>query len=351
MYFKQFLHDSTGCASYFIASRRSREAVVVDPQHDVQPYVELAADRDYSIRHVIDTHIHADHVSGNRRLAQLAGAELWLPAKADVAFAYQALNEDDQLQVGQIRLRVLQTPGHRPEAICLLVTNLERSSEPALVLSGDTLFVGDVGRPDFGGPHGAADQYRSTRRLLALPDWVEVFPAHFEGACGRSMCGRPSSTIGFERRFNPMLQHEESEFVQLVTEPTPRPLNMIAVVATNRGVADYGSLRPNGTSRVDSVAADWAPKWIAERQACVLDVREPWEFGAGHIQHAVCMPQADLAIELQCFDRERSLLVVCESGFRSARAAAFLKSRGFNRIANLSGGMLAWRRAGNRVLT
>jgi glyoxylase-like metal-dependent hydrolase (beta-lactamase superfamily II)/rhodanese-related sulfurtransferase len=329
-----------------------REAVVVDAQYELQPYVELAAERGYSIRHVIDTHVHADHVSGNRRLAKLTGAELWLHTSADVDFPYQALNDGDKLQVGQLVLRVLHTPGHRPEAMCLLVSNLERSPEPSLVLSGDTLFVGDVGRPDFGGPEGAADQFRSTRRLLTLPDWVEVFPAHFEGPCGKSMCGRPSSTIGFERRFNPMLQHNESEFVRRVAERSPRPLNMTAILAANQGLAEFfPSPQSDHAMRVDAVAPEHAQNWITHYQACVLDVREPWEYATGHIRAAISIPQADLAVELKQLSRKRNMLVVCQSGMRSARAAEFLMSRGFDQIANLSGGMLAWSQAGNEILT
>src|SRR5215211_2042570 len=235
MYFKQFLHDDLGCSSYLIASRQSREAAVVDPQYDIQPYLDLAAERGYTITHVIDTHLHADHVSGNRRLAAATGAELYLHERADVLFPFHPLHDGDELRLGQVVLRVVHTPGHRLEAISLLVLNPPRSPEPSMVLSGDTLFVGDVGRPDFGGPEGVAQQYASTRRLLRLADYVEVFPAHFEGSCGKGMCGRPSSTIGFERRFNPVLQLSKPEFIARAAGAAARPLNMTAIVATNRG--------------------------------------------------------------------------------------------------------------------
>ena len=152
MYFKQFLNDELGCSSYFIASRESREAAVVDPAADVRPYLELAAERGYRITHVIDTHIHADHVSGNRALAAAAGAELCLHESADVLFPFRPLRDGEELRLGQLSLRIVHTPGHRPEAISILVLNPPRSPEPSMVLSGDTLFVGDVGRPDLGGP-------------------------------------------------------------------------------------------------------------------------------------------------------------------------------------------------------
>jgi glyoxylase-like metal-dependent hydrolase (beta-lactamase superfamily II)/rhodanese-related sulfurtransferase len=349
MYFKQFLHDETGCSSYLIASRQSREAAVVDPQLDIQPYLDLAAEHGYRIVHVIDTHLHADHLSGNRRLAAATDARLWLHALADVRFAFDALQDGDEIHLGQLILGVVHTPGHRPESISLLVSNPPRSLEPSMVLSGDTLFVGDVGRPDFGGPEGASQQFRSTHRLLKLPDWVEVFPAHFEGSCGKRMCGRPSSTIGFERRFNPMLQLAQEEFVGLTAEPTARPLNMSAILATNRGLADYTWVQVTTGADIPSVAAAAAPHWLQEHRASVLDVREPWEYAAGHIPGAQSIPQADLAVHLAELPRDRELLVVCQGGARSLRAAQFLKAVGYERVVNLDRGTLGWIQAGHPV--
>src|SRR5438067_6072878 len=239
MYFKQFLHDELGCSSYFVASRQSREAAVIDPQLEIQPYLDLAHERGYRIVAVVDTHLHADHVSGNRALAAATGATLYLHESADVLFPFTPLADGQVVSLGQVQLRAVHTPGHRPEAMSLLVLNPPRSPEPSMLLSGDTLFVGDVGRPDFGGPEGAEQQYGSVQRLLGLPDWVEVFPAHFEGSCGKGMCGRPSSTIGFERRFNPVLQLGHADFLRLASEPPARPLNMDAIVETNRGAGDY----------------------------------------------------------------------------------------------------------------
>ncbi len=259
MYFKQFLHDETGCASYFIASRQSREAAVVDPQYDIQPYLDLAEERHYRITHVIDTHLHADHVSGNRRLAAATGAGLYLHEQADVLFPFIPLRDGDELHLGQLILRVVHTPGHRPEAISLLVINPPRSPEPSMVLSGDTLFVGDVGRPDFGGVEGAAQEYASIQRLLKLEDWVEVFPAHFEGACGKGMCGRPSSTIGFERRYNPVLQLSHDDFLRFAADVPARPLNMSAILATNRGEGDYAWAMPRDSVEVPSIGPPKRP--------------------------------------------------------------------------------------------
>jgi glyoxylase-like metal-dependent hydrolase (beta-lactamase superfamily II)/rhodanese-related sulfurtransferase len=346
MYFKQFLHDESGCASYFLASRQSREALVVDPQLDIQPYLDLAAEREYRISDVIDTHLHADHVSGNRALAQASGARIWLHESADVVFPFSKLKDDQDLRLGQLVIRVVHTPGHRPEAICLLVTNPPRSPMPSIILSGDTLFVGDVGRPDFGGPDGAHAQYESIRRLLELEDYLEVFPAHFEGSCGKGMCGRPSTTIGFERRFNPILQLSPDDFLVNTAEVSARPLNMTAILATNRGEADYAWAMPHDRLAPTDVRVDEAPGWISARSGVVVDVREPAEYAAGHVPGAVSIPQADLALRLDDLPRDRDLLVVCEGGTRSVRAARFLKQVGFSNVNNLVGGTSAWRQAG-----
>ena len=349
MYFKQFLHDETGCASYFLASRQSREAAVIDPQLAIEPYLELAKERDYRLTDVIDTHLHADHVSGNRKLAQATGARLWLHESADVKFAFNPLKDKQELHLGQLIFKVVHTPGHRPESVCLLVTNPPRSPEPSIILSGDTLFVGDVGRPDFGGPEGARAQYDSIRKLLTLQDYLEVFPAHFEGSCGKGMCGRPSSTIGFERRFNPILQLSKPDFLQSTGDVPARPLNMTAIMATNRGEGDYAWAMPHDTAEVPSVEPRTAPDWLTQHQAVVVDVREPEEYAAGHVPGAVSVPQADLATNLDQVPKDKDVLVVCQGGTRSLRAARFLHQMGYRKVTNLLGGTSGWCEAGNPV--
>jgi hydroxyacylglutathione hydrolase len=344
MYFKQFLHDDLGCSSYFVASRQSRDAVVVDPAYDVQPYLDLAEERGYQIRLVIDTHLHADHLSGNRKLAAATGAELGLHESADVLVPFRPLWDGEEIHLGTLLLRVVHTPGHRPESISIEVINPPRSPEPSMVLSGDTLFVGDVGRPDFGGVEGARQQHQSVQRLLELHDYVEVFPAHFEGFCGKGMCGRPSSTIGFERRFNPVLQLSEADFLQLAAEVPARPLNMTAILETNRGAADYSWVRASHEhdAEVQRIGVEELPSWLAAHQAMIVDVREPAEYAAARIPGAVSIPQADLATRLNEIPRDRELLLVCAGGTRSIRAAQFLHAVGYERVTNLDGGTNGW---------
>ena len=349
MYFKQFLHDDLGCSSYLVASRDSREAAVIDPHRDVQQYLDLAAERGYNIVAVIDTHLHADHVSGNRDLAEATGAQLYLHEEADTLFPFQPLQDGNVISLGQVDLRVVHTPGHRPEGLSLLVVNPPRSPEPSMVLTGDSLFVGDVGRPDFGRPEGPRQQYQSIQKLLQLEDYVEVFPAHFEGSCGKGVCGRPSSTIGFERRFNLALQLSGREFLEYASLPPSRPLNMTSIMAANRGEANFSWPQVAHDGAVPRVGAVEAVAWIQERQAFVLDVRDPWEYAEGRIPGALSVPQSDLALRLAEVPKDRDVLVVCATGNRSLRSAGFLKAVGYTRVTNLDGGTSGWIEAGNPV--
>jgi hydroxyacylglutathione hydrolase len=216
-------------------------STVVDPQaQDLERYVEFAALKQTRITHVIDTHIQADHQSGGRALAARTGAAYGLHASADVAFPFTPLADGQELVCGNVTTRVLHTPGHTPESLSLVVTDRTRGPEPWFVLTGDTLFVGTVGRPDLPGAleQSARDLYRSVQRLLALPDHTEIYPTHFSGsACGKGMSGKPMSTVAFEKRFNPALAlASEDAFVAAITaELPPKPAGMEAMLRQNQG--------------------------------------------------------------------------------------------------------------------
>jgi hydroxyacylglutathione hydrolase len=347
MYFKQILNERCGCASYLIASRQTSEAAIVDPAIETEQYEALLAERGFTLRYVIDTHVHADHVSGARILAAAHGAALCLHESAKVTYPFRPLKDGEEIELGQLRLRVLHTPGHRPELISILVINPPRSPEPSMVLTGDSLLVGDVGRPDFGGGD-AVDQYGSLNRLLRLPDWVAVFPGHFEGPCGKGMCGRPSTTIGFERLFNPLARMDREPFVETLTDGIPaRPLNMMAIEATNRGVADATWAMLTGMP--DMPMVEIGEVALRPSNTLLLDVREPEEYAHGHIPGAVNLPQAEMATRLAEIPRDRPVQVVCQSGYRSLRSAQFLRQMGYDQVANVVGGTAAWRAGGNPV--
>ncbi len=211
---------------------------MVDPQPEIEPYVEVAAQKAMRITHIFETHVQADHVSGARRLADVTRAPVLVHESAPVVYAHVDLTDDEEHELGNVRVRVLHTPGHTPESVTLLVTDRTRGAEPWFALTGDTLFAGGVGRPDLFGEGPAVELaerlYESLwGRLLALPDHLEIFPAHFGGsACGKGLSGKPGSTIGFERRFNPALQFtSRADFVRFVLADLPAPP---AAFAANR---------------------------------------------------------------------------------------------------------------------
>jgi glyoxylase-like metal-dependent hydrolase (beta-lactamase superfamily II)/rhodanese-related sulfurtransferase len=347
MYFKQFLNERCGCASYVVASRRTHDAAIIDPAIETDQYDALLRERGFKLQSVIDTHIHADHVSGARVLANQYGAQICLHESAQVTYPFQPLRDHQELELGQLRLRILHTPGHRPELISILIINPLRSPEPSMVLTGDSLLVGDVGRPDFGGGDAAA-QYESLTNLLRLPDWVAVFPGHFEGPCGKGMCGRPSTTIGFERLYNAMARLDRREFITRLGQGVPaRPLNMTAIEATNRGGVDMAWAMLTTSPAVREVNLNELRARASN--AVVVDVREQEEFASGHVPGAVNLPQADLATRLDEVPRDRPVFMICQGGFRSLRAAQFLSQCGVADLANVKGGTEAWRAAGGEM--
>jgi len=201
---------------------------VVDPQLDIEPYLEAAAQKSMRITHIFETHVQADHLSGARRLAEATGAPVIFHRSAPVEFPHVDVEDGQRIDLGNVSLSILHTPGHTPDSVSILVTDKTRASEPWFVLTGDTLFSGGVGRPDLIGAGSeaklAAELHESLhRKILTLPDHLEIFPAHFGGAaCGKGLSGKPGSTIGFERRFNPALQaRSKDEFVEFVLADLP----------------------------------------------------------------------------------------------------------------------------------
>jgi len=276
--FEQFLNDDLGCACYLVGDEHEGVAVVVDPPYHVEPVLAAAERREVRLVGVLETHTHADHVSGHGRLALEHGLPIRVHRDAAATFPHDPLDDGTEVEVGEVVLRTIHTPGHRPEHCCFAVIDRSRSGEPWLVLTGDSLFVGDAGRPDLAveAQEGAEGLFHSLRRLVELGDGVEVFPGHVAGSlCGAAMSSKASTTIGFERRSNPALQGELADFLAARLGPQPpRPPNMERIVELNRG--DLLGAQPP-LERADSIPDG----------AIVLDVRPTGAFAAGNHPGAV----------------------------------------------------------------
>ena len=246
MIFRQFVDDDLGCASYLVGDSETQQAVVVDPAYAIEQYLAAAEREDVRIVRTLETHTHADHVSGHGRLALEYGIPVSIHPAAEATYEHDPLEDGQEIVLGNVALQVLHTPGHRPEHCCFAVIDRTRAEEPWLVLTGDSLFVGDAARPDLAveALDGARELYGSLQRLLELPDGVEVFPGHVAGSlCGASMSPKASTTIGFERLFNTMLTlNGEDEFIsESALTRAPRPPNLERIVELNRGPFVGGS--------------------------------------------------------------------------------------------------------------
>jgi len=242
MIFRPFYYYDLGCAAYLLGCGTLGKCAVVDPRaEDVDTYVAFAGSKQMRITHVIDTHLHADYRSGGVELASRVDASYCLHEFADVSIPFVPLHDGEEVELGNTRVKVLHTPGHSPESICLVVTDLKRGTDPWFVLTGDTLFVGAVGRPDLPGRarQNAGELYDSIHeKLLTLPGDLEVFPGHFSGSlCGAGLSGKPSSTIAFERRWNTMLALDREAFINALADVPPKPAEMERILAANRGQA------------------------------------------------------------------------------------------------------------------
>ena len=363
MIFRQLTFPATGCASYLIGCPASGEAAVIDPLAALgaDEYLLEAADQGLAIRYVVETHSHADHLSAGRELAAMAGATYCLGRRAPAAgFPFRKLEDGEVLRVGRIDLTVLETPGHTPDSITLAVTDHARSDDPWFLLTGDALFVGDVGRPDLLVGDAALDVHDESARarelfrslhekILTFPDHVEVYPGHFGGsACGGvNMSGKASSTIAFERRFNLALAHPDADAFAAFVRSTLRPLPDDYTTIKRRNLG----LLPDGARPANDAGTALAPADVRAALAAgavPVDLRSAAVAAASHIPGAVMLSFSREALVRRAralLPQDRPLVLVADPAALGAAAGAMLRNAGFAVAGYLGDGMDAWHRA------
>ncbi|MFO7627425.1 MAG: rhodanese-like domain-containing protein [Candidatus Fermentibacteraceae bacterium] len=345
MLVRHFFTPKIAHSSYILSG--SGTCAVVDPSRDTSAYIIAADELGARITHVLETHLHADFVSGHADLAALTGAEIIAPGAARCGFPHRGVREGDSFHLGSVRVDVLETPGHTPAHVSYVVTDTARGTSPVGVFCGDTLFVGDVGRPDlFPGMASilASRLFQSLQRLMTLPDFCEVYPAHGAGSlCGRSMASKYTSTTGYERRYNPalLLSDEESFVESLTTGMPPAPDHFSRCSEINRlGPALLSTLPP--PAPLSPVAFFQA---VSQGNSFVLDVRRYDAFAAQHVPGAWSV---DLTGNLPTFagwvtPPDRDILLVATDPEEARTAALWLHRVGLDRVSGyLEGGMFSW---------
>ena len=348
MILRQILNSDLGCASYLIADADAGVAAVVDPRADISAYLEAEQELGVRITDVVETHNHADHVSGRPELIARGGVTAHIHRLADAEYPHQAFDDGEVIDVGSVRLQVVHTPGHRPEHCALTVTDTSQSTEPVAVLTGDSLFVGDVARPDLAveARAGARDLHRSLERLAALPDSVEVLPGHIGGSlCGSArMSSDTRSTIGAQRRHNQMFVNpDEQAFVlELTSGLSPQPPNFKRIVARNRGPLEAHDDAPQ------AVDAGTAAR-LQQAGAAVIDGRGVESFDHGHIPGSVGVPAAMTGFGTKAawiVDPDREVILVGADTAQAEAMALALHAVAVDRTLVLAGGVDAWMAAG-----
>ncbi|MGE5221328.1 MAG: MBL fold metallo-hydrolase [Omnitrophica WOR_2 bacterium] len=351
MYVEQFFVDGLGCASYLIGCESQGVAAVIDPERDVRRYLEVAQKRGLEITHIIETHLHADHVSGNTDLAARTGADIYIHQSAQAGFPHNELKDGDTLQLGGVRIDVRHTPGHTPESVTLLVADTTRSPEPWMALTGDLLFVGDVGRPDLVGAEAArglaGDLYDSLfNNLLKQEDALLIYPGHGAGSlCGRAIGSVRSSTLGFERKHNPALAPQAKEsFIEYMTTNLPeQPGNHQRIKAMNRqGPKPLGDIRENPLTLQQAIP-------YFQKGAALLDTRTKEEYVRLHIPGASHLEANDQMSNRVGFvlDPEYPVVLLLENADEYEKVVLSLARVGYEKVAGyLAGGISAWQEQG-----
>ncbi|MGB9629046.1 MAG: MBL fold metallo-hydrolase [Thermodesulfobacteriota bacterium] len=349
MIIQQFFVPGLSHLSYLIGG--SKSCAVIDPKRDIQVYLDMAKAMDLKITHILETHLHADFISGHLELADQTGAKIYAPKGGDCQFEHIGLSEGDSILIEDMEIKILETPGHTPEHIVYVAIDRSRGKEPAALFSGDTLFVGDVGRPDlFPGraQELAKKLFESLNKLVALPDFCEIYPAHGAGSfCGRVLSSKRTSTIGYEKKYNYALQEKnEQKFIKLLTTHMPEaPDHFSRCSEINRKgpklVKELPRLIPYEPIQFQQKSND--PNVI------ILDIRSYEAFGGQHILGAY---HIDFRSNFSTFagwilSPEKEILIVSETQEQAEEAVVQLRRVGLDRIIGyLEGGMYEWAKAG-----
>jgi hydroxyacylglutathione hydrolase len=350
MFVKRFFEPSIAQASYLIGCARTGEAIVIDANRDVDQYLEAAEQEGLRITQVTETHIHADYVSGSRELAQRTGASLCLSDEGDADWKYlfrhdRKLKDGDRMTVGNIAIDVVHTPGHTPEHLTFLVTDGAAADQPIAAVTGDFIFVGDVGRPDLleraanikgTMEKGARVLWASLQKFASREDWLQIWPGHGAGsACGKGISAIPSSTLGYERRFNwAFTTRTEEAFVEGVLAGQPEPPKYFA---TMKKVNKEGPAILNGFHVPDRLDAARLPELLA-RQALVIDTRPADQYAAGHLAGTINIPlNASFVTWAGWLVRSDEVYLIVDSATASARLPELARSLALIGIDRISG--------------
>lgn len=348
MYVQQFFIKGISHSSYLLGA--DKECAIIDPARDIDIYIEAANEMGMKITKILETHLHADFISGHLDLAKKTGAEIYAPASAECRFKHNPVKENDIIIMENVRLKVIETPGHTPEHITYIVSDLSRGKEPVGIFCGDTLFVGDVGRPDlFPGmaEELASKLFDSLKKLKKLPDFTEVYPAHGAGSlCGRAMGAKRRTTIGYERLHNePFSMTDRKKFIHSLTNNMPAAPDHFA------RCSDINRKGPALISKLPKLEAMNPPdfKKAMKGKTIVLDIRDYDAYGAQHIENSFAI---DFGGNFATFagwvlPPDKNILLVAANGKQAESAVKWLRRVGLDNVTGyLKGGMFEWMKAG-----
>ncbi|MBN2707077.1 MAG: MBL fold metallo-hydrolase, partial [Deltaproteobacteria bacterium] len=348
MFFQQFKVEGLGCLSYMIGCPLDGRAIVVDPKRDVEDYLNTARLNKMKITGIFETHVHADHISGAAELRHQTGAPIHIGAGSPVDYEHIPLHDGDEVRLGQTLIQVLATPGHTPNSVSLAVSDLARGAFPQMLLTGDLLFVGSIGRPDLAGGELLEEQINNAyhsiyRKLEKFPDYVEVYPAHGAGSlCGAGISAKPSSTLGFERLTNPYLKLEFADFHKLLSQNTPhRPINFGHIINVNL----HGASLLNELEPITEYQPSGCKKFLQESpDHRLVDLREATAFGGAHIPGSLNIGLAPNSATWigNVLKPETRLLLLAGSHQEIDRAATMFRRVGYDHIQGSVIGLNNW---------